>query len=224
MANPYGGYQGYAGPPQQGMQGGYAQPPPGQQNFGYRPQQPQQPPPAQNWGGGAPGVDPALMQWFQAVDTDRSGRINALELQQAMTNSNWSHFNAETCRLMVGMFDKNQSGQIDLPEFQSLWTYIQQWKAIFDQYDRDRSGHIDGQELHTALTQMGYRLSPQFCQMVVMRYDLQARRHITLDNFIQACVLLKSVTDTFRQKDVQGTGQIHLNYEEFLTMVMLNKP
>ena len=50
----------------------------------------------------APGIDPQVAQWFQAVDTDRSGRISVTELQQALTNANWSHFNPETCRLMIG--------------------------------------------------------------------------------------------------------------------------
>jgi len=51
---------------------------------------------------GPPGVDPQVVQWFQAVDMDRSGRITALELQQALTNTNWTHFNADTCTLMIG--------------------------------------------------------------------------------------------------------------------------
>ncbi len=53
-------------------------------------------------GGPPPGVDPTVYQWFVAVDTDRSGQITAAELQSALTNGNWSHFNAETCRLMIG--------------------------------------------------------------------------------------------------------------------------
>lgn len=48
-----------------------------------------------------PGVDPTVYSWFVAVDTDRSGSISAQELQQALTNNNWTHFNAETCRLMI---------------------------------------------------------------------------------------------------------------------------
>ena len=71
---------------------------------------------------------------------------------------------------------------------------------------------------------MGYRLSPQFAQMVVYRYDPLARQRLTLDNFIQASVLLKSITDTFRQKDAQMKGVIQINYEDFLTLVLLNKP
>ena len=75
-----------------------------------------------------------------------------------------------------------------------------------------------------AFNQLGYRLSPQFAQLVVMRYDPQAKQRLTLDNFIQACVLLKSVTDTFRGKDKNMSGVIQISYEEFLTMVLCNKP
>ena len=49
-----------------------------------------------------PGMDPSVYSWFIAVDADRSGSISATELQQALTNGNWSHFNPETCRLMIG--------------------------------------------------------------------------------------------------------------------------
>ena len=52
----------------------------------------------------------------------------------------------------VGMFDRDQSGQIDLNEFQSLWNYIHQWKGVFDMFDRDRSGAIDANELHNGET------------------------------------------------------------------------
>lgn len=57
-------------------------------------------PPPQS--GPPPGVDPSVYAWFVAVDADRSGQITATELQSALTNGNWSHFNSETCRLMIG--------------------------------------------------------------------------------------------------------------------------
>lgn len=178
---------------------------------------------APGWGAAPPGVDPNVYQWFQAVDTDRSGRISVVELAQALTNANWSRFNTETCRLMIGMFDRDRSGQIDLNEFQALWTYIHQWKGIFDQFDRDRSGSIDANELNNAYTQMGYRMSPQFAQSVVYRYDPVGRLRLTLDNFIQSCVMLKSSTDAFRQRDTTMRGVIQIGYEDFVSSVMLNK-
>lgn len=48
-----------------------------------------------------PGVNQEAYQWFQTVDTDRSGFINLKELKQALVNSNWSAFNDETCLMMI---------------------------------------------------------------------------------------------------------------------------
>ena len=54
--------------------------------------------------GGPPGADPTLWNWFITVDRDRSGQITADELRQALLNGNWSQFNSETCRLMIGKY------------------------------------------------------------------------------------------------------------------------
>ena len=39
---------------------------------------------------------------------------------------------------MINMFDTNQTGTIDIHEFGRLFSYIQQWKAMFENFDRDR--------------------------------------------------------------------------------------
>jgi len=54
--------------------------------------------------GGVPGIDPTVQQWFAAVDTDRSGRINMIELQQALGHQPWARFGPETCRLMISQY------------------------------------------------------------------------------------------------------------------------
>lgn len=45
------------------------------------------------------------------------------------------------------MFDKTKSGRIDVYGFSALWKFIQQWKNLFQQYDRDHSGSISYTEL-----------------------------------------------------------------------------
>ena len=59
---------------------------------------------------------------------------------------------------MIKMFDRDNTGQIDLNEFNQLWNYLGQWRQMFDRFDADRSGHISGSEFWSALQQMGYRL------------------------------------------------------------------
>ena len=71
---------------------------------------------------------------------------------------------------------------------------------------------------------MGYNVSPRFVQTVLYKFDHFGRRSLTLDNFIQSCVMLKSLTDAFRQRDTAMTGTVNMGYEDFLTMAVLYKP
>lgn len=57
--------------------------------------------------------DQWLHQVFARVDRDRSGQINATELQSALSNGTWKPFNPETVRLMIGMFDRDNSGTVN---------------------------------------------------------------------------------------------------------------
>ena len=214
--------QGYQQPPPsygQSGAGGYQQggygggPPPQQGGFGPAGGCAPQPP---------PGVNQELWNWFQAVDQDRSGKITAVELRQALMNGNMTPFNEETCRLMVGMFDKSKDGTIDIQEFAALWKYVQDWKGCFERFDTDRSGNIDAQELSNAFKTFGYNLSPQFSDSVIRVFDRRGARTINFDDFIQASVMLKTLTDKFRVKDAQQRGVINIGYEEFLEMVLDN--
>jgi len=169
-----------------------------------------------------PGVAPDVWGWFQAVDRRGTGQITSDELQQALLNNNWSHFNAETCRIMIGMFDKDGSGTIDINEFSLLWKYIQDWKACFNSFDTDQSGTIDQQELHRAFSTFGYRLSPQFCNLCVRVFDRTNANTMKFDDFIQCCVMLKTLTDSFRKLDTNQNGVINISYEQFMDMVLNN--
>ncbi|XP_041473423.1 sorcin-like isoform X1 [Lytechinus variegatus] len=244
-APPHGQVPGYRAPPPAHNPAynapGYGPPPPAQAPQGYGAPRAAQappgygaPPPHQGYGapgynpggppqiGLPPGADPVLWSWFKAVDQDNSNAITAQELRQALLNGNNSNFNLETCRLMIGMFDKDRNGTINFNEFSSLWKYIQDWKACFDRFDKDRSGNIDANELNTAFQTFGYRLSMQFCNLIVTRFDRTHAGTIKFDDFIQVCVMLKSLTEAFKKRDSNMNGVINVSYEDFLEMVLEN--
>ncbi|XP_065190222.1 programmed cell death protein 6-like [Sycon ciliatum] len=156
---------------------------------------------------------------FQKVDTDRSQKISANELGQALKNGSFTPFNPETIRLMIGMFDRDGDGTINFDEFGSLWNYVSQWQTTFRQYDRDGSGSIDKQELTTALTSFGYRLSPNFYDVLIRKFDRTGRGSITFDDFIQCCVVIQTLTGNFQRFDTNRNGWIQITYEQFLTLV-----
>ncbi|XP_059475822.1 peflin [Neocloeon triangulifer] len=208
-----GGYPGSAPPPggYPGAPGGYpGSAPPGGPG-GY-------PGGAGYPGGGYPGVSPEIQGWFQAVDVDRSGKISAKELQAALVNGQGKTFSDTACSLMIGMFDKDQSGTIDMMEFQQLYNYINQWLSAFKSYDRDGSGSIDENELTQAFQQMGYRFSPNFVKFVVAKSDPATKSKITVDQFIVICVQVQRFTEAFKGRDQEMKGVITIGYEDFLTI------
>lgn len=85
-----GGYPGQAGG-YPGQAGGFQGQPGGQGGFGggYAPPS------------GTPGVNPEVERMFNAVDTDRSGKISAKELQAALQNGRGAGFSDKCCELMI---------------------------------------------------------------------------------------------------------------------------
>lgn len=124
------------------------------------------------------------------VDKDRSGHISADELQVALSNGTWSAFNPETVRLMIGMFDRENRGTVSFQDFGALWKYVTDWQNCFRSFDRDNSGNIDKQELKTALTSFGYRLSDHLIEILLRKFDRFGRGTILFDDFIQCCIVL----------------------------------
>lgn len=88
------------------------------------------------------------------------------------------------------MFDKHNRGQVSFEDFGALWKYVVDWQNCFRSFDRDNSGNIDKNELKTALTTFGYRLSDGLVDTLVRKFDRHGRGTILFDDFIQCCVIL----------------------------------
>ncbi|XP_063594162.1 programmed cell death protein 6-like isoform X1 [Penaeus indicus] len=160
-----------------------------------------------------------LVTVFQQVDKDRSGAIDARELQSALSNGNFTPFNPETIKLMIGMFDKKGSGTINFDEFGAVWKYVTDWQQCFRSFDRDGSGNISKDELKTAITTFGYRFSDKFYDVLMQRFDRTGRGGVYFDDFIQCCIVLHTLTQAFSQYDQDRDGVITISYEQFLHMV-----
>ncbi|KAH7960688.1 hypothetical protein HPB49_022344 [Dermacentor silvarum] len=120
-----------------------------------------------------------LRQIFYKVDKDRSGRVDANELQQCLSNGTWKPFNPDTVRMMINMFDRSGTGTVSFDEFVSLWKYINDWLRCFQDFDKDRSGSIDRNELRDALVNFGYRLSEETVDLLVQKYDRERKEPST---------------------------------------------
>ncbi|XP_012259965.1 peflin isoform X1 [Athalia rosae] len=169
---------------------------------------------------GALQINPEVQQWFTAVDRDRSGRISATELKSALANGQGRSFSDTACKLMIGMFDKDKRGTIDVEEFQALFNYVNAWLGVFRGFDHDNSGSIQENELSAALTQMGYRFSPEFIKFLIKKSDFNQHESISVDQFIVVCVQIQRFTEAFRQRDSAQTGTISIAFEDFLSVAL----
>ncbi len=75
-----------------------------------------------------------------------------------------------------------------------------------------------------ALNEMGFRISMSFTNLIVTRYDIQDKRSLKFDDFIQVCVMMRTLTDMFRHRDTNMSGSITVSYEDFMCMALSNKP
>lgn len=215
---------GYGAPPGGGYGGGYGAPYGGSQGPGGFAGGPPPAPP--------PGADPQLWSWFTSVDADRSGHITAAELQKALINGDWSPFDLDTVKMLMSIFDTDRSGTIGFNEFSGLWKYIKDWQGVFKHFDRDHSGSIDGKELQEALKQFGYNLSPQLLHLLEKKYDVDKATAppvpgahapppgISFDRFVRACVVIKTLSESFQKLDTDRDGWVQISYDQFMHTVL----
>ena len=137
--------------------------------------------------GGAGGV----REIFDRVDTNRSGSINARELQAALSNGSWEPFSEATTCLFIRMFDRNGDNVLSFSEFKQLWNYLQQWTETFRRFDTDGSGphrplRVSTGPLRLRIPTLQHRLrlpAPTICHhqsRARVRPVRPSRRHPTL--------------------------------------------
>ena len=56
--------------------------------------------------------------------------------------------------------------------------------------------------------------SMQFCTLCTRVFDRSDKRTMKFDDFIQCCVMLRSLTESFKRSDTNRTGVITISYEQ----------
>ncbi|KAH9976431.1 hypothetical protein BGW80DRAFT_1293629 [Lactifluus volemus] len=164
----------------------------------------------------------STLVFFSDVDVDRSGTISARELQRAFINGDWSHFDLDTVKLLMSLFDADKSGDLNFVEFASLWGYIQEWERVFRRFDRDSSGTIDGSELYSALSHFGLRFPRHLIPLLLAKFASSppgyrvGQQTITFDRFMRACVFVKQFSDAFGMLPKDKDGYVWFDYDQFL--------
>ncbi|KAL1522366.1 hypothetical protein AB1Y20_017357 [Prymnesium parvum] len=133
---------------------------------------------------------------FSYFDRDRSGFIDARELESALARLGLPSSSKETAAVLK-KYDATSDRGLDLAEFDRLVQDVRKFKAAqsappnvskdvqdaFSYFDRDRSGFIDVRELESALARLGLPSSSQETAAVLKKYDATSDRGLDLAEF-----------------------------------------
>ena len=161
-----------------------------------------------------PQNDPAYA-WFQAVDTDRSGRINVHELSRALSQGGYQ-FSLGTTEKMIRMFDRDGGGQIEFAEFQQLNGFLQSMSNGFRSRDRDGSGTLEGPEVRAALAASGYQLQEHTFQALMRKFDPERYGGLKFDDYIGMSCLLGTASSIFARHDPNRSGSATFTFDQFI--------
>jgi calcium-binding protein CML len=207
---------------QQGGGGGGGSSSYGQSPFGSGSARPPQmyPPPQRSWF--PPDTDPEIVTEFSRADMNQNGTIEATELK-SMLSSQDNPFSHRTVRLMLHLFAENRAdtSRIGPLGFVPLWKELKQWQSIFEEFDTDQSKSIELKELEKAINSIGYRVPDPVLQLLMSKYDFTGQnRSISYDSFIECGLIVKGLSDKFKELDGRDSGFATLSYEKFLLTVL----
>ncbi|KAL6205317.1 PREDICTED: probable calcium-binding protein CML48 [Fragaria vesca subsp. vesca] len=171
-----------------------------------------------------PGTDPDVISSFQMVDKDGSGFIDDNELQQALSSA-YQMFSLRTIRLLMFLFKNINNHDIlklGPQEFAALWSCLGEWRTMFQKYDTDKSGKIDVIELRDALFGLGLAVPPTVLQLLTSRYEDGSghRAELNFDSFVECGMIVKGLTEKFKEKDRKYTGSATFSYNAFMSIVI----
>eukprot|EP01061_Rhynchopus_euleeides_P037395 TRINITY_DN6367_c0_g1_i1.p1 TRINITY_DN6367_c0_g1~~TRINITY_DN6367_c0_g1_i1.p1 ORF type:complete len:174 (+),score=90.24 TRINITY_DN6367_c0_g1_i1:60-581(+) len=158
-----------------------------------------------------------MVGWFQAVDTDRSGKLNYKELQRAFQQAGLN-YSLTTCNMFLRLFDPNQTQMIDCNGFINLFAWIHRMDGAFFHFDQDRSGTLEHAEVYNAVKHAfpNMPLDSHAFHAAIKTYDVDGNGRLARVEFIALAAYLELCQRTFQSFDTQRTGNVNMHLSQFV--------
>lgn len=118
---------------------------------------------------------------------------------------------------MVQMFGKN--GAIDIDGFVGLFKYIQAIRTSFETLDKNKTGSLTADEIKHAITKANFSFkNQQTFEAIFARYDRFKDRKFLFADYMEIAVKLGNTRNQFLARDTAGTGNLQLNFEQFVAL------
>ncbi|XP_028768079.1 sorcin [Neltuma alba] len=155
-----------------------------------------------------------LREWFDRVDSDRSGNITALQLKRALSVGNLE-FPLSVVQQMIRMYDFDRNGTMNFEEFVALNKFLLKVQHAFSDLERGR-GFLVPEDVHEALVKVGFMLDSPAFYTVCESFDQSKNGRFRLDDFISLCIFVQSARNLFNSFDAAKQGRVTLDFNQFV--------
>lgn len=132
--------------------------------------------------------DSIVEKSFHMFDTDNNGVISLSELGQVMQLLDQRRHKEHELDRIMSSIDRDNSGTINLTEFQDLLTKTEEQNIPhkqFTQIDKDDNGLISINELYSWLISGGEKITPQQVKTVYMAADVNENGWVDFEEFVK---------------------------------------
>ncbi|KAG7010818.1 hypothetical protein SDJN02_27614 [Cucurbita argyrosperma subsp. argyrosperma] len=183
-----------------------------------------------------------LKEWFDRVDSEKSGSIIAPQLQVDLLVfliqrfyplrlkvpivdkiSGFLHdqnalavgnlnFPLSIVQQMIRMYDFDRNGTMS---FEGKVCSSQQLQQAFSDLERGR-GYLVPEDVYEALVKIGFTLDSPAFYTVCESFDQKKNGRFRLDDFISLCIFVQSARNLFNSFDTAKQGRVTLDLNQFV--------
>ncbi|XP_047311848.1 sorcin-like [Impatiens glandulifera] len=155
-----------------------------------------------------------LRDWFDRVDSDKTGSITAPQLKGAFAVGNLD-FPISVVQQMIRMYDFDRNGTMSFGEFNALNKFLIKVQHCFSELERGR-GYLVPDDVYEALLKIGISLDSPAFYTVCESFDQKKNGRFRLDDFISLCIFVQSARNMFNSFDTSKQGRISLDLNQFI--------
>nr|XP_043613872.1 sorcin-like [Erigeron canadensis] len=155
-----------------------------------------------------------LKDWFDRVDSDKTGSITAIQLQRALAVGNLQ-FPITIVQQMIRMYDFDRNGTMSFEEFVALNKFLLKVQQAFSDLERGH-GFLVPDDVYKALLKLDISLDSPAFYTVCESFDKEKDGKFRLDDLISLSIFVQSSRNLFNSFDTSKQGMVTLDLNQFI--------
>ncbi|DBA93267.1 hypothetical protein WJX79_000408 [Trebouxia sp. C0005] len=156
-----------------------------------------------------------LLQWYENIDLNKDGELDAGELQRALATCNL-HFSLAVVAHMIRIQNHGRANSISCAEFCRLHGFLTDMQQSFQYFGQAHAGQLQQTEAMEALQHAGFQLDDMAFTTLFKAFNPDCTHWLSISEYIALTLFLQSASATFEAFDQQKKGVVTLNFNQWI--------